>query len=216
MKLKNLLIIHYIPRPTNVIRGIVGRRLYHMKYLMFFIILFYSFNLKSQTDTNNHHNKICCDNFGIEIRASYNYKISHFSAVLDFSVNKHNFYLGPEYSKILINPLFGDPIDKFEISPLGLNFGYYYIFGKKEKRLSGFAQLNYSVYKNTIIELQLGPYKNIHKSIVFENTFSVGMIFKTLKNTNLHCSIGLGSYKGFFLILDEFFPSASIGFEYKL
>lgn len=189
-----------------------------MKYIFSIVFIFCIFSLKSQTETtDSKEDKTSKNNhFGIRTTAAYNYKIAHFSPSLGFTFSKHNFYVGPEYSLLLVNPLFGDPIDKFEISPLGLNFGYRYLFATQIESLSGFVQLNFSAFKIAVTQYRRIPPNSTYSEIILENTLSLGLSKNISKNIDIQGSVGFGSYRGFFLIIDKLLPTASIGLELKL
>ena len=189
-----------------------------MKKILFIVLVSSVLSLKCQTETGaiEKANDLKENHFGIRTNASYNYKIAHFSPSLGFTFSKHNFYVGPEYSTLLVNPLFGDPIDKFEISPLGLNFGYRYLFATQIESLSGFVQLNFSAFKNTVSTPRRIPPISTYSEIILENTLSLGLSKNISKNIDIQGSVGFGSYRGFFLIIDKLLPTASIGLELKL
>lgn len=190
----------------------------YIKYSFFTLFVFCIFNLNCQTESNDLDKDNTSKNryFGIRTTATYNYKIAHLSPSLGFAFSKHNFYVGPEYSTLLVNPLFGDPIDNFEISPLGLNFGYRYLFATQIESLSGFVQLNFSAFKNTVTQYRRIPPNSTYSEIILENTLSLGLSKNISKNLDIQGSVGFGSYRGFFLIIDKLLPTASIGLEFKL
>jgi len=56
----------------------------------------------------------------------YNYKVAHHSPVFSIEFNKHNFYLGPEYSLIL-KPIKGDPVNIYEKKSFGINLNLFLV-----------------------------------------------------------------------------------------
>lgn len=145
----------------------------------------------------------------------YNYKIIHHSPVFTIKFNKNNFYFGPEYSLIL-KLIKGDPVDVYEKESFGINFGYRYFWGEETKRLKAFSQLNYAIFKVKYKEYQHGPpFVTEHKYLIIENTITIGVDYKIWKNFHVFSGAGIGSFAGFFLIIDAFTPSSYIGIEYS-
>lgn len=187
--------------------------------LIFLLILYQGFcvvpsmknvNLLNSTDTLK---KIT---FSLRNSVNYNYKIIHYTPVLGLYIDNHNIYLGLEYSKILINPLIGDPIDKYIITPLGFNLGYRYLCNIKLTNFSCFIQCNLSLYKINYISTQLGPTLETNvNSIFLENTLTIGVNYSLNNKINFFSGFGLGSFDGLFFISNHIIPSGYIGIEYK-
>jgi hypothetical protein len=180
-------------------------------YLFISIVSCLSINLYGKDSTSTKSSF-----FGFQLYSSYDYKNLHFATDFSISLGRHELYLGPEYIKVIINPLFGDEIDKFGKTAWGLNLGYRCYFPYSKKRVSALFQFNYSLYKIDYTEYQLGPpYYSTHKGLLIENTGSLGVHFNINKHLFINSEVGIGSFSGFFLIFDSFFPSASICIGYK-
>jgi hypothetical protein len=186
------------------------------------LLLFLCNNATSQVDTTNSHNKPINPKsnkaiLGFRSSINYNYKIIHYTPVFNLYLKKHNIYIGPEYNQILINPPIGDPIDKFEIYSWGLNFGYRYMFNSNYKKITGFFQFNYSIFKVDYKEYQLGPPGVSDRNKLFvENTGSLGINYNINKKITMFSGLGIGSFYGFFLILENVVPNIYFGLEYRL
>ncbi|NCO55961.1 MAG: hypothetical protein GW876_11275 [Bacteroidetes bacterium] len=145
----------------------------------------------------------------------YNYKVAHHSPVFSIEFNKHNFYLGPEYSLIL-KPIKGDPVNIYEKKSFGINLGYRYFFSEQSKKLKVFSQFNFAIFQIKYKEYQLGPpFVTEHNNLIIENTVTLGIDYNIWNNIHIFSGGGIGSFGGFFLIIDAFTPSSYIGIEYK-
>ncbi len=155
------------------------------------------------------------NNFGIRYSYYYNNNIVHHTPTLFVGLKRHNLYIGPEYS-IILNPIKGDPTDTYEKSTWGLNVGYRYYSKELAKNFSLFGQFNFSLYQINYTVYQIGPpFTNEHSELIVENTATIGADYKLFNSFNLFAGIGIGSYGGFFLLLDEFTFSSYMGIQYK-
>ncbi|MDP3442121.1 MAG: hypothetical protein Q8T08_04605 [Ignavibacteria bacterium] len=155
--------------------------------------------------------------FSIRYSTSYNYKVLHYTPNVSFGFNKHNLYIGPEFNTIL-KTVKGDPVDIYEKNNWGLNLGYRYYSSEIVSNLKIFGQFNFSIYQIRLDIYQHGgpPFIVKHKELIVENTATIGIDYELFKNINLFSGIGIGSFNGFFLMIDSFTPSVYIGIEYKL
>jgi hypothetical protein len=114
---------------------------------------------------------------GIKLTQHCNYPILHMAPTLSIYKKNHNVYIGPEYTILRKNP-FGDPIDTWEKTAWGLNFGYRYIINSFWEKANLFAQFNFSIYQVKSKEYQLGPpFVTVHKNTIIENTGGLGVNF---------------------------------------
>lgn len=145
----------------------------------------------------------------------YNYKVTHHTPVFSIEYNNHNLYFGPEYSSIL-KLIKGDPVNIYEKKSFGINLGYRYFFSEKSKKLKVFGQFNFTIFQIKYKEYQLGPpFVTEHKHLIIENSATLGVDYNIWNNIHIFTGGGIGSFDGFFLIIDAFTPSGYIGIEYK-
>lgn len=164
---------------------------------------------KAQTSTKS---KAGC---GVRFSMVYNYRVIH--AVPDFSMmfGRHNVYFGPEFTYVS-NTIKGDPVDPFKKKAFGANIGYRYYSNELKKRLKIFAQFDFAIYQISFVEYQQGlTYGTERNQFILENTATVGAEYKLFKGIYVNAGLGIGSYDGFFLMLDSFTPSSYIGIEYR-
>lgn len=154
--------------------------------------------------------------FCIGYSTYYNYKVLHYTPNFSLGFGKHNIFIGPEYNYIS-KTIKGDPVDIYEKSNWGLNLGYKYYFSKIISNLRLFGQFKFSIYQLRYDEYQHGPpYITKHKELIIENTATIGVNYKLFKKTFLFSGVGIGSYNGFFLMINSFTPSVFVGIEYRL
>lgn len=152
---------------------------------------------------------------GIKLTQHFNYPILHMAPTLSIYKKNHNVYIGPEYTILRKNPL-GDPIDTWEKTAWGLNFGYRYIINSFWENTNLFVQINFSIYQVKSKEYQLGPpFVTVHKNTIIENTGDLGCKLRLCKQLEIFGGMGIGSTNGFFLMIDQFIPHAFLGIEFK-
>lgn len=151
---------------------------------------------------------------GIKLMQQFNYPIFHSSLSASFHKSNHNFYIGPEFSRLIVQSL-GDPIDVWKQNYFGLNLGYRYLFDSKKERTNWFLQTNFSIFQAQYQESGLGSGNTKHTKIIVENTFGVGLNFKLSKHFEIYGGIGFGSMHSFFLMMDEFNAHTFIGLVYR-
>ena len=188
-----------------------------MKKIIIFCLLFISLAKSYSQDTIKSKS-----NFGIrytycydfEIKHDYNFRIMHHIPVFSFNINNHNFYAGPQYSYLFQPKPIANEI--YENNSLGFNLGYRYYSKELIKNLQIFSQFNFSIFQIRYKEYQNGPpFVNEHRKLIIENTATIGMDYKLFNSFNLFAGIGIGSYGGFFLMINYFNLSNYIGIEYK-
>src|SRR3989339_289395 len=187
-----------------------------LNYLRIIICVLIIKNGFSQINNNDKKDSLKSVFCGTQAVFNYSYKTTHLAITFNLFLKKHCIYLGPEYTKILINPPVGDPVNKYDTNSLGLNLGYRYLFNTNFQRLFGFLQFNYAIYKNSYNEHQLGPPGITKRNrILVENTGTIGLNYKLNKKIFINSSIGIGSFAGFFLIFVNVIPSIYFGIEYR-
>lgn len=175
------------------------------------IILFTLFSEKSYCQDTKANKS-----FAIRYSTYYNYKVLHFTPNLSFGIGNHDIYIGPEYNYIAKSFLV-DSEDKIEKNNWGLNLGYKYYFSKIAPNTSLYGQFNFSVYNLWSYEYQHGyPYVTKNKTLIVENTALLGLRYQLGQKVFLISGVGIGSYDGFFLMVESFIPSVAVGIEYKL
>jgi len=183
--------------------------------LLIVIILFIvssTTNLFSQDEDKNNKVK---PEIGIRYNFFYTNKVIHQASVFSIMLNKHNFYLGPEYSSIL-KPINSDIVDTYSKDSWGLNVGYRYYSNDLLKNLKLFGSFDFSIFQIKYSEYQHGLVPPTeHKQIIIENTVSIGAEYKLGKKVHLFSGVGFGSYNGFFLMLDAFTLTFNAGLEYR-
>ncbi len=152
--------------------------------------------------------------YDFEVKRSYNFRIIHLTPLFSIIFKNHNFYLGPQYSYVFQpKPISGQI---FEHNSLGFTFGYRYYSNNIFKNTKVFGQFNYSVYQIEYENYQLGPpFKIDKKEIIAENTASLGIDFRVIRNLHFFIGAGFGSYDGFFLMINKFTLTSFLGIEYE-
>jgi len=154
------------------------------------------------------------NNFGIRFSVIYNYKVIHYAPNLSLDLGQHNVYVGVQATNVL-KPM-GSELEIYVKNTYGVNFGYRFLFIDKQKKVVPFTQLNFSIYQLEYTEYQRGPpFSTDKKSLIVENTASIGVNFNFIKHFQISCGVGFGSLDGFFLLVDSFIPSGYVGLEYK-
>jgi len=172
---------------------------------------FNAINFEAQNVKNDSIKKCT---FGIKLSQHFNYPVLHTTPSFSIYIKNHNIYIGPEFT-YLLNPLYGDPVYKWQNKYIGLNIGYRYIIKSTWKRLNFYLSMNFSIYQIKYEEYQMGPpYMTNHEKLIIENTIGVGLNYQILKRINLFGEIGTGSTDKFFLMLQQFVPHTSIGVEF--
>ncbi len=188
-----------------------------IRKIIVFLIVFISF-----TDTYCQETKK--SGFGLrytfsydfEVKRDYNFRVIHHILVCSYRLNSHDFYVGPQYSYIFQPTPVANEI--YENNAFGINFGYRYYTKELINNLQIYGQFNFSVFRIEFEEYQHGyPFKETRQEFVVENTATIGMNYKFINNKlNLFVGTGIGSYNGFFLMLDKFNLSNYIGIGYEL
>jgi len=93
--------------------------------------------------------------------------------------------------------------------------GYRYYSKALIENLQLFGQFNFSVFRIEFDEYQNGYHfvQTRQKNIV-ENTATIGMNYRCMNNLSFFLGVGIGSFNGFFLMVDEFNLSNYIGLSY--
>lgn len=141
-------------------------------------------------------------------------RVAHHTLNAVVGIKGHRIYLGPQYSTI--SPVEAERPYPYDSNTFGGNFGYQYFFIPEARRLDFFAQLDFSIYRVTYYGHQLGPpYETSSKKLVVENVGSLGMDYRISNGLSVFAGAGVGSYSGFFLLLETFTPTAYAGLEYR-
>ena len=152
--------------------------------------------------------------YSFEVKRDYNFRVIHTTPAFSLEYNKHNFYIGPQYSYIFQRIPIADEI--YENNSYGINLGYRYYSKELVNKLRIFGQFNYSIYRIKYTEYQKGtPFSTKKQKFIIENTISFGMDFIPFKHIHIYSGIGLGSFDGFFLLFKSSNLNTYVGFEYK-
>jgi len=127
---------------------------------------------------------------------------------------KHNFYLGPQYTYLFQHK--GNWSRRYEKNSPGLNFGYRLYSSKIMKNTRMLAQFNYSIFEIVHEDYQLGPpFSSRNKETIVENSLSIGTDYEIINKIHLFAGIGFGSSGGFFIFIEKFTFTGFLGVEYK-
>lgn len=177
---------------------------------LFLVILISCISLKSEAQ-----------NFKYGATAGYNYNISSMYTHLSLSMlykESHKIELG--YLTGAVASDFGEESGKFENFELGshkidgLKFGYKYIFLTPSKwdPILNFDFATYQVERN---ENRRVPNQTSNSKVrIIENSLSIGANYRIVKGLYGCVAAGIGSYNGFFLMVDSFLFKGQISLEY--
>ena len=180
-----------------------------------FVLFFFSFvNLFSQTKLS----------YGIENSLEYNFRLPqtndgslnsfavfHEELLFTCKIKNHLIFIGPQYSRF--TGFMFDPADNYLKNSLGINFGYQYEHRLSEKfdRTYFCTRLVFSIYNYNSYEHSLGNGAPLKQSTIVENTISFGLKKYFSKKTFFQFGLGFGSTQGFFLMIESFMISSSVG-----
>jgi hypothetical protein len=188
-----------------------------IRKIIVFLIVFISFTkIYCQETKKSGFGLRYTFSYDFEVKRDYNFRVIHHIPVCSYRLNSHDFYVGPQYSYIFQPTPVANEI--YENNAFGINFGYRYYTKELINNLQIFGQFNFSVFRIEFEEYQHGyPFKETRQEFVVENTATIGMNYKFINNKlNLFVGTGIGSYNGFFLMLDKFNLSNYIGVGYEL
>jgi hypothetical protein len=191
--------------------------------LLILIIICFDFDLFSQNAIiqfdHSSLKSITSKKTIISIRNTYkfSYRVIHYSPVISCYFKQNNIYLGPEFTRIITNPPYGDPIDTYlSTSSWGYNLGYRYMFDSLQHRVSLFFQCDFSICRFKYSIFQLGPAVNpTGYRTFFENSLSVGSFINLTHNVPVFCGAGISAFGGVFFTSDVITGYLYIGIEYK-
>lgn len=185
------------------------------KLLIFFIIFILTIKLYCQKEEKSNFGIRYTFSYDFEVNHDYNFRVAHHIPVFFYRYDRHDFYMGPQYSYIYQPTPVANEI--YENNAFGINLGYRWYSNELINNLQIFGQFNFSVFQVSFEEYQHGyPFKETRHEFIVENTATIGVNYKLVNKLNLFTGIGIGSYSGFFLILDKFNLSTYIGIGYKL
>lgn len=152
--------------------------------------------------------------YDFQLKKSKSDQIVRVAPVLSLDFKKHNFYLGPQFTRYLQFESIRN--EKYESESLGLNFGYRLTFKELVQNLRLFGQFDYAIYQIKNVEIQKGaPFLTNEKTTIAQNTIFIGIDYIPFKAFSCFIGTGIGSLDGFFMMIDDFIVSSYIGLEYK-
>ncbi len=180
-----------------------------------FALFFFSFvNLFSQKKIS----------YGIENSLEYNFRLPqtndgslnsfavfHEDLLFTCKIKNHLIFIGPQYSRF--TGFMFDPADNYLKNSIGINFGYQYEHRLSEKfyRTYFFTRLFFSIYNYNFYEHSLLNGNALVQKTILENNLSFGLKKYMSKKFYSQICLGFGSTQGFFLMLESFMISSSIG-----
>lgn len=186
-----------------------------MKSFCFALLFFNFFNLCSQSNLS----------YGIENSLEYNFRlprkingtlnsfaIFHEELLFTCKFKNHLIFMGPQYSRFTGYNMF-DPADNYLKNSFGINFGYQYEHRLSEKFDGTYfcTRLIFSLYNYNFYEHSLGNGAPLKQSTIVENTISFGLKKYFSNKTFFQFGLGFGSTQGFFLMIESFMISSSVG-----
>lgn len=160
-------------------------------------------------------------NYGASLGYDYNISsmYSHLSLLL--LCNKtHEVKVG--FLSGSVESSFGEKSGFFENFELGDNkirgvrFGYSYVYSNKTN-WNPILNFDFSTYQVERDEYRRVPMQsNTNKIRVIENTLTIGVNHRIVKDFYGSIAFGIGSYNGFFLMFDSFMIKGSISLKYYL
>ena len=189
-----------------------------MKKLVILIAIFTSsYSSFSQMNVKNNERigVRISSNYDTEVGQNIDYSVSQLVLVCSYEFKHHGIYFGPQNTDVL-QPNYYTGVRQRNDS-WGLNCGYRYTFQEARKKLKLFTQINFSIFQFKLQEPLVGPpYTTNHKNLTVENSLTLGLDYKITKDIHVFLGSGMGSSKGFFLLMDGFNLSSYAGVEYEL
>lgn len=190
--------------------------------LRFTLIAFLFFNYIQAQDTLQIKVESSLEyNFRVPRKLGYESNIKSFSAVHEsilftLSYKNNDLTIGPQISRIDGYLYSSDNI--INKNPIGLSIGYQHNFPIFHEENSTFfiTRLTFSLYKISKEASSLGPPNTvINNYTVLENNIFFGLKKQFKNNLYINSGLGFGSTKGFFLMIDAFMLSTTLGVGFQ-
>ncbi len=184
------------------------------KVSLIIIVLLLVAKAYSQESVDSHFGLRYTFSYDYELKQDNSFSAMHHVPVCFYRLKAHELYLGGQYTYVLQPTQSTNVV--YQNNAFGVNIGYRYYSNELMENLKFFGQFNYSVFRVEFDEYQNGPpFVQSRQKFVVENTVSMGMNYQCSQNLNCFIGVGIGSFGGFFLLLDDFNLSNYLGLTYE-